>query len=94
MRSRRRVAALLAAALLVCVMLIPAPPTAYEGEPALVVNPVDHVGTLIGTGTGGQTVGSRSPRATPQSRSSSRLLGGRSPGTSSFLTRRWYKRNY
>jgi predicted alpha-1,2-mannosidase len=56
MRSRRRVAALLAAVLLVCIMLARATPTSYDA-PAFVVNPVDHVDTLIGTGTGGQTVG-------------------------------------
>ena len=33
------------------------PPIAYDGEPAFVVTPVDHVDTLIGTGTGGETVG-------------------------------------
>ncbi|MBS4728713.1 GH92 family glycosyl hydrolase [Mycobacterium sp. SM1] len=49
-------AALLAAAL-VAVMVITAPPTAYESQPAFVANPVDHVDTLIGTGRGGRTVG-------------------------------------
>ncbi len=34
-----------------------APPTAYEGEPQFVANPVEHVDTLIGTATGGETVG-------------------------------------
>ncbi len=34
-----------------------APPVAYDGEPAFVANPVEHVDTLIGTGTGGETVG-------------------------------------
>jgi predicted alpha-1,2-mannosidase len=33
------------------------PPIAYDGEPGLVANPVDHVDTLIGTGTGGDIVG-------------------------------------
>ena len=56
MRSRRRVAALLAAVLLVGVMLPTATPTSYDA-PAFVANPVDHVDTMIGTGTGGQTVG-------------------------------------
>jgi predicted alpha-1,2-mannosidase len=37
-------------------MLASATPTSYDA-PAFVVNPVDHVDTLIGTGTGGQTVG-------------------------------------
>jgi predicted alpha-1,2-mannosidase len=55
MRSRRRIAALLAAVLLAC-MLARATPTAYDA-PKFVVNPVHHVDTLIGTGTGGQTVG-------------------------------------
>jgi predicted alpha-1,2-mannosidase len=54
-RSRRRLAAVLAAVLLVC-MLASATPTAYDA-PKFVVNPVDHVDTLIGTGTSGQTVG-------------------------------------
>jgi putative alpha-1,2-mannosidase len=57
MRSRRRVAALLAAAvLLVGVMLATATPTSYDA-PAFVANPADHIDTLVGTGTGGQTVG-------------------------------------
>ncbi len=34
-----------------------APPIAYDGEPGFVANPVNHVDTLIGTGTGGETVG-------------------------------------
>jgi predicted alpha-1,2-mannosidase len=54
-RYLRPLAALLAAVLLVC-MLARATPTAYDA-PKFVVNPVDHVDTLIGTGTGGQTVG-------------------------------------
>jgi predicted alpha-1,2-mannosidase len=57
MRSRRAIAALLAAVVLVCTMVIAAPPTAYEYKPVLVTNPVDHVDTLIGTGTGGEVVG-------------------------------------
>ena len=56
MRSRRGAAALVAAALLVSAMLASATPTSYE-PPALVANPVDHVDTLIGTGSGGQSVG-------------------------------------
>ncbi len=56
MRSRSRVAALLAAVLLVCVMLASATPTSYDA-PAFVTKPVDHVDTLIGTGTGGRRVG-------------------------------------
>src|ERR1700736_852072 len=56
MWSRRRLAALLAAVLLVSVMLASAVPTSYD-PPAVVTNPVDHVDTLIGTGTGGQRVG-------------------------------------
>jgi predicted alpha-1,2-mannosidase len=34
-----------------------APPIAYDGAPGFVANPVDHVDTLVGTGTGGETVG-------------------------------------
>src|SRR6201986_4285573 len=56
MWSRRRFAALLGAVLLVSVMLASAVPTSYD-TPAVVANPVDHVDTLIGTGTGGQRVG-------------------------------------
>ncbi len=56
MRSRRAIAALLAAALLV-IGLITAPPTAYEYQPTFFANPIEHVNTLIGTGTGGETVG-------------------------------------
>src|SRR6201984_1026766 len=56
MWSRRRFAALLGAVLLVSVMLASAVPTSYD-PPAVVANPVDHVDTLIGTGTGGETVG-------------------------------------
>ena len=56
MWSRRRLAALLGAVLLVSVMLASAVPTSYD-PPAYVTNPVDHVDTLIGTGTGGQRVG-------------------------------------
>jgi predicted alpha-1,2-mannosidase len=55
-RSRSALAALLAV-VLVGMMLITAPPTAYDYEPTFVTNPVDQVDTLIGTGTGGQTVG-------------------------------------
>lgn len=39
-------------------MLTGAPVAAHADEPASVANPVDHVDTLIGTGTGGETVGS------------------------------------
>jgi predicted alpha-1,2-mannosidase len=56
MWSPRRLAALLGAVLLVSVMLASAVPTSYDA-PAIVANPVDHVDTLIGTGTGGQRVG-------------------------------------
>ena len=56
MRSRRGAVALLAAALLVGAMLASATPTAYE-PPPLVANPVEHVDTLIGTGSGGKSVG-------------------------------------
>ena len=56
MRSRRGAVALIAAALLVSAMLVSATPTSYE-PPPLVANPVEHVDTLIGTGSGGKTVG-------------------------------------
>jgi predicted alpha-1,2-mannosidase len=56
MWSPRRLAALLGAVLLVCVMLASAVPTSYD-PPGFVANPVDQVDTLIGTGRGGQTVG-------------------------------------
>ena len=56
MKSRRRLAALLAAVLLIGVMLGSAVPTSYD-PPDFVSNPADHVDTLIGTGTGGQRVG-------------------------------------
>ncbi|BBX74940.1 glycoside hydrolase family 92 protein [Mycobacterium shinjukuense] len=55
-RSLRTIAALVAAVGLF-VPLIAGSPTAYDGEPALVANPVDHVDTLIATGTGGDIVG-------------------------------------
>lgn len=60
MRSRglrRGLIALLAATALLLTFIAAAPPIAYDGEPQLVANPVDHVDTLIGTGTGGETVG-------------------------------------
>jgi predicted alpha-1,2-mannosidase len=60
MRSRARYRALLAVVAAGAVFLTfvaAAPPTAYDGEPPLVTDPVDHVDTLIGTGTGGETVG-------------------------------------
>ena len=56
MRSRRGAVALIAAALLVSAMLVSATPTSYE-PPPLVANPVEHVDTLIGTGSGGKSVG-------------------------------------
>lgn len=56
MRSRRMMVALLLAALLLIALLV-APPTSYEYQPVLVANPVEHVDTLIGTGTGGDIVG-------------------------------------
>ncbi len=55
MRSGRPLAALVAA--IVGVMLSGAPPAAHADQPAFVVNPINHVDTLIGTGTGGETVG-------------------------------------
>ena len=60
MRSRRALFALTGVLAVVAVFLpfvAPVPPVAYDGEPGLVANPADHVDTLIGTGTGGETVG-------------------------------------
>ena len=57
MRSRRLLIALIAVAAVFMTFVAAVPPIAYDGEPALVANPVDHVDTLIGTGTGGETVG-------------------------------------
>src|ERR1700758_2418922 len=57
MRSRRALIALVAAMAVFMTFIAAAPPTAYDGEPGLVANPVYHVDTLIGTGTGGETVG-------------------------------------
>ncbi|MEB4208086.1 GH92 family glycosyl hydrolase [Mycobacterium sp. 94-17] len=57
MRSRRALIAVIAVAAVVMVFIAPAPPRGYDGPPLFVANPVDHVATLIGTGTGGETVG-------------------------------------
>ncbi|BBZ45894.1 GH92 family glycosyl hydrolase [Mycobacterium parmense] len=57
MRSRRALAALVAASAVFLAFVAAAPPAAYDGPPAFVTDPVDHVATLIGTGTGGETVG-------------------------------------
>jgi predicted alpha-1,2-mannosidase len=57
MRSRRALIALVAATAVFMTFIAAAPPIAYDGEPGLVANPVYHVDTLIGTGTGGETVG-------------------------------------
>ncbi|OBI69328.1 GH92 family glycosyl hydrolase [Mycobacterium sp. E796] len=60
MRSRARyraLIALVAAGAVFLTFVAAAPPIAYDGEPPLVTDPVDHVDTLIGTGTGGETVG-------------------------------------
>jgi predicted alpha-1,2-mannosidase len=60
MRPRRSVIAVLAIIAIVVVsmaFIASAPPHAYDGPPGLVANPVDHVDTLVGTGTGGETVG-------------------------------------
>jgi predicted alpha-1,2-mannosidase len=56
MKSRRALIALLAAMALL-IAGIAASPVAYDGEPGVVANPAQHVDTLIGTGTGGETVG-------------------------------------
>src|SRR6201988_3736217 len=57
MRSRRVLITLVAASAVFMTFIAAAPPIAYDGEPRFVANPVDHVDTLIGTGTGGETVG-------------------------------------
>ncbi|HYB80949.1 MAG TPA: GH92 family glycosyl hydrolase, partial [Mycobacterium sp.] len=57
MRSRTALIALVVASGVFMTFVAAAPPIAYEGEPAFVADPVDHVATLIGTGTGGRTVG-------------------------------------
>ncbi len=59
MRSRRALRVLVAilAVPILFVPLLAGPPTAYDGEPTMVGNPVEHVDTLIGTGTGGAVVG-------------------------------------
>jgi predicted alpha-1,2-mannosidase len=57
MRSRRALIALIAATAVLMTFIAAAPPIAYDGEPGLVANPAYHVDTLIGTGTGGETVG-------------------------------------
>jgi predicted alpha-1,2-mannosidase len=57
MKSRRVLIALVAATAVAMAFIAAAPPIAYDGEPRLVTNPVEHVDTLIGTGTGGETVG-------------------------------------
>ncbi|MCV7101191.1 GH92 family glycosyl hydrolase [Mycobacterium palustre] len=60
MRSRRvpvAVVAIVALVALVAAFVAAAPPVAYDGEPQLVTHPVDYVDTLVGTGTGGETVG-------------------------------------
>ncbi|SPM38729.1 Putative alpha-1,2-mannosidase [Mycobacterium numidiamassiliense] len=57
MRSPRTLIALVAVAAVSATFVAAAPPFAYDGEPSFVANPVAHVDTLIGTGTGGETVG-------------------------------------
>src|ERR1700756_3326788 len=57
MRLRTALIALVAALAVFMTFIAAAPHAAYDGEPGLVANPVYHVDTLIGTGTGGETVG-------------------------------------
>jgi predicted alpha-1,2-mannosidase len=57
MRSRRALIAIIAATAVFMAFVAAAPRFAYDGPPQFVANPVDHVDTLIGTGTGGETVG-------------------------------------
>jgi predicted alpha-1,2-mannosidase len=57
MRLRRALVSLVAVAAVFMTFVAAAPPIAYDGEPEFVAHPVAHVDTLIGTGTGGETVG-------------------------------------
>ncbi|MCV7409568.1 hypothetical protein AWC05_25120 [Mycobacterium florentinum] len=57
MKSRTVLTALTAVVAVFMTFVAAAPPIAYDGEPAFVADPVEHVDTLIGTGTGGETVG-------------------------------------
>src|SRR5271170_5012672 len=57
MRWRRALIALIVVASVAMTFIAAAPPFAYDGEPSFIANPVDYVNTLIGTGTGGETVG-------------------------------------
>lgn len=56
-QKRKSIATFLATGM-VGLLLVGFPQAAHADEPALVTNPVDHVDTLNGTGTGGETVGS------------------------------------
>jgi predicted alpha-1,2-mannosidase len=56
-RSRRILIALVAVTAVAMAFVAAAPPVAYDGAPAFVANPVEQVDTLVGTGTGGETVG-------------------------------------
>ncbi len=67
-RLRRALAALLAVAGLF-VPFIVGVPTAYDGEPVFVAIPVEHVNTLIGTGTGAAIVGRSTTFPAPRCRS-------------------------
>jgi len=57
MRSRRALIAVIAVTAVFMAFVAAAPRFAYDGPPQFVANPVNHVDTLIGTGTGGETVG-------------------------------------
>ncbi|MEE6175434.1 GH92 family glycosyl hydrolase [Mycobacterium sp. 050134] len=57
MKPRKALSALVAATAVLVAFIAAAPPIAYDGEPSFVANPVEHVDTLIGTGTGGEIVG-------------------------------------
>ena len=57
MWSRRALIAVVAASAIFATVIAAAPPIAYDGAPGFVTNPVQYVNTLIGTGTGGETVG-------------------------------------
>src|SRR6201993_930835 len=57
MRSRRALIAGIAAKAVFMAFVAAAPRFACDGPPQFVASPVDNVDTLIGTGTGGETVG-------------------------------------
>ncbi|WP_077086360.1 GH92 family glycosyl hydrolase [Mycobacterium rhizamassiliense] len=57
MRSRKVLIAVVVVAAVLLTVLAAVPPAAYDGVPRFVADPAAYVNTLIGTGTGGETVG-------------------------------------